>query len=141
MKEGLLETPTRAAWLVSNLPPKSTVGADANLMSYTEWAVLHTSLTAAGHCLMPLEENLIDKVWGNEQPAPTANTVMPQPMQFSGCSAGEKVKSCRDEMNKNNAKALVVTALDEVAYILNLRGSIRYTLQSCVFCICYSNIR
>lgn len=123
MKEGLLETPTRAAWLVSNLPPKSTVGADANLMSYTEWAVLHTSLTAAGHCLMPLEENLIDKVWGNEQPAPTANTVMPQPMQFSGCSAGEKVKSCRDEMNKNNAKALVVTALDEVAYILNLRGS------------------
>ncbi|XP_076241429.1 xaa-Pro aminopeptidase ApepP [Calliopsis andreniformis] len=123
MKEGLLDTPTRVAWLVSNLPPKSTVGADANLMSYTEWAVLHTNLTAAGHCLMPLEENLIDKVWGNEQPVPTNNIVLPQQLQFSGRIAGEKVKSCRDEMKKNNAKALVITALDEVAYILNFRGS------------------
>lgn len=123
MREGLLDTPTRSAWLVSNLPPQSTVGADANLMSYTEWVDLYTSLTAAGHCLMPLEGNLIDKVWGNEQPAPTANTILPQPLEFSGCSAGKKVKSCREAMSKNKAKALVITALDEVAYILNLRGS------------------
>ncbi|XP_024224252.1 xaa-Pro aminopeptidase ApepP isoform X1 [Bombus impatiens] len=123
MKEGLLDTPTRAAWLISNLPPKSTIGADPNLISYTEWAVLHTSLAAAGHCLMPLEENLIDKVWGDEQPAPTTNVVLPQPLQFSGCSAGKKVKMCREVMNKNNVKVLVISALDEVAYILNLRGS------------------
>ncbi|XP_076678349.1 xaa-Pro aminopeptidase ApepP [Andrena cerasifolii] len=123
MREGSLDTPTRAAWLVANLPPKSTVGADANLMSYTEWAVLHTSLTAAGHSLMPLEENVIDKVWGNEQPDPTANTVLPHIMKFSGRSAGKKVSDCKDDMSKNNVKALVVTALDEVAYLLNLRGS------------------
>ncbi|XP_053977342.1 xaa-Pro aminopeptidase ApepP [Hylaeus volcanicus] len=123
MREGLLDTPTRAAWLVSNLPPKSTVGADSNLMSYTEWAVLHTSLNAAGHCLMPLEENLIDKVWGTEQPLATGNIILPHPLQFSGCTVKEKVRLCRKEMNKNKAKALVVTALDEVAYILNLRGS------------------
>lgn len=123
MREGSLDTPTRAAWLVSNLPPKSTVGADANLMSYTEWAVLHTSLTAAGHCLMPLEENLIDKVWGSNQPAATGNVVVPHPLQFSGCSASKKVELCKETMNKNKVKALVITALDEVAYILNLRGS------------------
>ncbi|XP_076166022.1 xaa-Pro aminopeptidase ApepP isoform X2 [Ptiloglossa arizonensis] len=123
MKEGLLDTPTRAAWLVSNLPPKSTIGADSNLMSYTEWAVFHTSLSAAGHYLMPLEENLIDKVWGNEQPAATGNIVFPQPLQFSGCTVEEKVRLCREDMNKNKAKALVITALDEVAYVLNLRGS------------------
>ncbi|XP_033340803.1 xaa-Pro aminopeptidase ApepP [Megalopta genalis] len=123
MKEGLLDTPTTVKWLVSNLPPKSTVGADANLMSYTEWVYLHTSLTAAGHCLIPLEENLIDKVWGNEQPVATGNIVLPQSLQFSGCTAGEKVRLCREEMNKNEAKVLVITALDEVAYILNFRGS------------------
>ncbi|XP_076650341.1 xaa-Pro aminopeptidase ApepP [Halictus rubicundus] len=123
MREGLLDTPTRAAWLVSNLPPKSTVGADSNLMSYTEWAILHTSLTAAGHCLMPLEENLIDKVWGNEQPDSKGNTILPQPLQFSGRTVAEKVRLCREEMDKNKAKVLVITALDEVAYILNFRGS------------------
>ncbi|XP_029167258.1 xaa-Pro aminopeptidase ApepP-like [Nylanderia fulva] len=123
MREGLLDTPTIAAWLASNLPPKSAVGADANLISYTEWARLHTSLTTAGHCLIPLPENLVDKVWADEQPAPTANVILPQSLQYSGQSAGDKVRLCRKAMKENNVMILVVTALDEIAYLLNWRGS------------------
>lgn len=123
MREGLLDTPTIAAWLASNLPPKSAVGADANLISYTEWARLHTSLTTAGHCLIPLPENLVDKVWADEQPAPTANVILPQALQYSGQSAGDKVRLCREAMRENNVTVLVVTALDEIAYLLNWRGS------------------
>ncbi|XP_011861278.1 PREDICTED: xaa-Pro aminopeptidase 1 [Vollenhovia emeryi] len=123
MREGLLDTPTIAVWLASNLPPKSVVGADANLISYTEWARLHTGLTAAGHCLIPLPENLVDKMWGDEQSAPTANIVLPQPLRYSGRSAGDKVRLCRDAMEENDATVLVVTALDEIAYLLNWRGS------------------
>ncbi|XP_047347344.1 xaa-Pro aminopeptidase ApepP [Vespa velutina] len=123
MKEGLLETPTMQAWLASNLPPKSVVGADPNLLSYTKWVTLHTALIAAGHTLLPLEENLIDKVWGNEQPLPAANNIVPQSLHFSGKSAGEKIKLCRDTMKLTSAKILIITALDEVAYLLNLRGS------------------
>ncbi|XP_011644972.1 xaa-Pro aminopeptidase ApepP isoform X1 [Pogonomyrmex barbatus] len=123
MREGLLDTPTIAVWLASNLPPKSVVGADANLISYTEWARLHTTLTAAGHSLISLSENLVDKVWGDEQPARTANKVVPQPLQYSGQSTGDKVKLCRKAMQENDATVLVVTALDEIAYLLNWRGS------------------
>lgn len=123
MREGLLDTPTIPIWLAANLPPKSVVGADANLISYTEWARLHTSLTAAGHCLIPLSENLVDKVWAEEQPALTANTVLPQPLQYSGLSAGNKVNFCRQVMRENNTTVLVITALDEIAYLLNWRGS------------------
>lgn len=123
MREGLLDTPTIAVWLASNLPPKSVVGADANLISYTEWARLHTSLTAAGHCLIPLPENLVDKVWADEQPAPTANAVLPQSLRYSGQSAEDKVRLCRDAMRENDATVLVVTALDAIAYLLNWRGS------------------
>lgn len=123
MREGLLDTPTTAAWLASNLPPKSIVGADANLISYTEWARLHTSLTAAGHCLIPLSENLADKVWSNEQPPLTANVILPQPIQYSGERAGDKVTACRAAMGKNGATVLVITALDAIAYLLNWRGS------------------
>lgn len=122
MRKGLLDTPTKPNWLVSNLPPKSTVGVDANLMSYREWAVMFSSLTAAGHCLLPLKENLIDKIWGEDRPGPTA-AVLPQPYQFSGCKSSEKIERCREEMTKNGTKILVVTALDEVAYLLNFRGS------------------
>lgn len=123
MKEGLLETPTMQTWLASNLPPKSVVGADPNLLSYTKWVTLHTALVTAGHTLLPLEENLIDKVWGNEQPLPAANNIVPQSLHFSGKSAGEKIKLCRDIMKLINVKILIITALDEVAYLLNLRGS------------------
>lgn len=123
MREGLLDTPTIPVWLAANLPPKSVVGADANLISYTEWARLHTSLTAAGHCLIPLSENLVDKVWADEQPAPTANTILPQSLKYSGLSVGSKVNFCRQVMRENNATVLVITALDEIAYLLNWRGS------------------
>lgn len=123
MREGLLDTPTIPAWLVAHLPPKSIVGADANLISYTEWARLHTNLTAAGHCLIALPENLVDKVWGDEQPPPTANTIIAHPLQYSGQTAGDKIKLCRDAMEENGATVLVITALDAIAYLLNLRGS------------------
>jgi len=123
MREGLLDTPTITAWLAANLPPRSVVGADANLISYTEWARLHTSLTTAGHCLMALPENLVDKVWSDEQPAPTANPILSQPLRYSGQSAGDKVKLCREAMEENEATILVITALDAIAYLLNWRGS------------------
>lgn len=123
MKEGLLDTPTTAAWLASNLPSKSIVGADANLISYTEWARLHASLTAAGHRLVPLPENLVDKIWADEQPKPTSNIILPQLLQYSGKKAGDKIKLCREAMEKQGATVLVVTALDSIAYLLNWRGS------------------
>lgn len=123
MREGLLDTPTTAMWLTSNLPPKSVVGADANLISYNEWARLHSSLTAAGHSLIALPENLVDKVWADEQPAPTANVILPQLIQYSGEKAGVKVNLCREAMLENDATVLVITALDAIAYLLNWRGS------------------
>lgn len=123
MREGLLDTPTTSVWLASNLPPKSVVGADANLISYTEWARLHSGLTTAGHCLIALPENLVDKVWADEQPVPTANMILPQLIQYSGEKAGVKVNLCREAMLENDATVLVITALDAIAYLLNWRGS------------------
>jgi len=123
MREGLLDTPTITAWLAANLPSKSVVGADANLISFTEWTRLQNSLIDAGHDLIPLSENLVDKVWGDDQPAPTANIVLPQLLRYSGRSAGDKVKACRDAMRENGTTILVVTALDAIAYLLNWRGS------------------
>ncbi|KAG5333331.1 XPP1 aminopeptidase, partial [Acromyrmex heyeri] len=123
MREGLLDTPTITAWLATNLPPKSVVGADANLISFTEWTRLQNSLIDAGHDLIPLSENLVDKVWGDDQPAPTANIVLPQLLRYSGRSAGDKIKACRDAMRENGTTILVVTALDAIAYLLNWRGS------------------
>lgn len=123
MKDGTIGTPSQDEWLISILPPKSTIAADPNLISYSAWAQLQISLTAAGHCLFPLQDNLIDKLWADEQPAPTSNPIVPQLLKYTGKKSCEKIDKCRDEMKKNHAGVLVITALDEIAYILNLRGS------------------
>ncbi|XP_024943564.1 xaa-Pro aminopeptidase ApepP isoform X2 [Cephus cinctus] len=123
MKEGVIGTPTQAEWLAKNLPPKSTVGADPSLLSYNVWLTLHTTLTTAGHSLLALQENLVDQVWGDERPSIPKNKIVPQTLRYTGKKAGEKVELCREAMVKNGATVLVITALDEVAYLLNLRGS------------------
>lgn len=123
MKEGTIGTPTQEEWLISSLPPKSTIGADPNLMSNAVWAPLQNALNIAGHCLFPLQTNLIDQVWADKQPAQTCNVVVPQLIEYTGKTAGEKIAACREAMKKNHSGLLVVSTLDEVAYLLNLRGS------------------
>ncbi|XP_066598684.1 xaa-Pro aminopeptidase ApepP isoform X2 [Prorops nasuta] len=123
MKEGLLDTPTKETWLLNNLSPKSIVGTDPNLICNSEWEYLSSTLNSGGHSIVPLSENLIDKVWGDEQPTDETYIINSHPIQFSGKSAGEKVQLTREAMESVGATILVITALDDIAYLLNLRGS------------------
>lgn len=123
MKRNSPETPTLAEWLVSNLPVSSTVGADPILFSNETWTPLAAALTIAGHKLLPLDENLVDKVWSDEKPAAEDNDIVPQPIEFTGRTASDKIEECRKAMSKKNVDMMLVTALDDIAYALNLRGS------------------
>lgn len=121
MKVGITGTPSKEEWLTANLPPQSTVVADPNIMDYSSWVPLQTSLTAAGHCLVPYE-NLIDKIW-DDRPAECLHKIVPHTMKYSGQSAKAKIEKCREEMKKKGCSVLVISILDEIAYLLNLRGS------------------
>lgn len=123
MKEGVVGTPTQASWLAANLAPKSVVAADPNLTSHTVWAPIQASLVAGGHDFIPLEKNLVDLVWGENKPCSPVNKIVAQPLKYTGKPAGEKVEFCREVMKTEGVTTLVITALDEVAYLLNLRGS------------------
>ncbi|XP_015127089.1 xaa-Pro aminopeptidase ApepP isoform X2 [Diachasma alloeum] len=123
MKRGTAGTPSEEDWLVSELPANSTVGADPNLLCYSTWVHLEAVLTGAGHSLLALEENLIDQLWGDEQPPLTLNPIVPQLLKYTGNKGGDKIAKCRAEMKENRVGALVITYLDEIAYLLNLRGS------------------
>lgn len=122
MKEGVLGTPNQFEWLNSNLPPKSTVGVDINVISYTDWVSMYNSLSNKGHVLMPLEENLVDKIW-DDRPAPISNPIVPHKLEYSGKRAKDKIEHCQKLMKENGVSHFVISALDEVAYLLNWRGS------------------
>lgn len=91
-------------------------------MCSSTWVPLQTQLEASGHKLIPVGTNLIDLVWEHQPPA-TANPVIPLSHQFTGKSIHQKFEEIHKEMKEKNANVLVLSALDEIAWFLNLRGS------------------
>lgn len=115
-------TPSESAWLSKVLPSGSRVGVDPQLMSYDSWHPMQTLLEASGMFLVPVQTNLIDVLW-EDRPAPPCNLIQPHPLKYSGRTSKQKVHDVRLDMEEKGATLLVVTALDEIAWLLNLRGS------------------
>ncbi|KAJ3653741.1 hypothetical protein Zmor_012978 [Zophobas morio] len=122
MKEGVPSTPTQGGWLSKNLPSGSRVGVDPSIYTYNMWMPLQTQLEAAGCKLIPVNQNLVDILWNDRPPRPT-NPVNPLGLEFTGKTVKEKLLSVRAQMKDKKAQFLVLTALDEIAWMLNLRGS------------------
>ena len=92
------------------------------MISHDTWIPLARQLESAGHTLVPISDNLVDHVWDN-RPAPPQNPVDPLDIRYTGKSWRDKVCEIRDEIRNKGAVALVVSALDEIAWLFNLRGS------------------
>ncbi|XP_076464238.1 xaa-Pro aminopeptidase 1-like isoform X2 [Babylonia areolata] len=122
MKEGLVETPTMAKWLNKELAVECMVGCDPTLVSRAVWKPLEKSLQSSGHSLQPVTENLVDLVW-EDRPPPPSSTLMVLSKHYTGYSWQKKVELVQEKLKEKNAKAFIVTALDEVAWLLNLRGA------------------
>ena len=73
--------------------------------------------------LEPIHENLVDNIWkvGRKLPSTRAASVLED--MYSGKPWQEKVKQVRLEMELASADALVITALDEIAWLFNIRGA------------------
>lgn len=140
MKEGVVGTSSIENWLINNLPAHSVVGADPNLLSNSCWIRLQSALSAAAIILQPIENNLIDQIWLADRPKNVLNKILPHNIKYSGRSAGYKIELCFKEMNKYNTSVLILTALDEIAYLLNWRGSdIPYNPVFFAYVILYKN--
>ncbi|XP_064076158.1 xaa-Pro aminopeptidase ApepP-like isoform X1 [Vanessa tameamea] len=126
MKQSLPDTPSMDKWLTSNLVSGSVVGVDPHTMTREEWTPLQTALTKAKMQLLAVDKNMIDLTrfqLNDLPPERPSKDIMHLPIEYTGKTAGQKIKELRDKMTEKNVSALVITALDEVAYTLNLRGS------------------
>lgn len=86
---------------------------------------LGAKLAARGKELVPLlaDGNLVDAAWGAAQPPLPAAPLRVHPLRWAGQAAAEKIAQARGRAAAAGAGALLVTGLDEVAWLLNLRGS------------------
>lgn len=83
---------------------------------------LEKSLGPQGSGLVSLNENLIDIIW-TDRPTRPKNKIFHLDEKYSGLSIDNKIAQVREELVKKKSKAVIVTALDEVAWLFNLRGS------------------
>ncbi|CDJ39001.1 X-prolyl aminopeptidase, putative [Eimeria tenella] len=73
--------------------------------------------------IIPLDQNLVDEIWGVQRPVLPSSSVYAHPKEFRGLSTREKVARTVQTMAKEGADLLLLSSLDEVAWLTNLRGS------------------
>ncbi|XP_006630822.2 xaa-Pro aminopeptidase 1 isoform X1 [Lepisosteus oculatus] len=122
MKMGLKETPSQEDWLISVLPESSKVGVDPWIIAADQWKTMSKALTSAGHTLVAVKENLIDAIWV-DRPARPSSPLIPLGLNYTGMTWKDKVIALRTKMSERRITWFVVTALDEIAWLFNLRGS------------------
>uniref|UniRef100_A0A8C5HEY7 Xaa-Pro aminopeptidase 1 n=1 Tax=Gouania willdenowi TaxID=441366 RepID=A0A8C5HEY7_GOUWI len=122
MKMGLKETPSQEDWLISVLPENSRVGVDPWIIAADQWKTMSKALSSAGHSLVALQDNLIDVVWIDrpERPSKQLRTLG---LEYTGISWHDKITALRAKMTERKITWFVATALDEIAWLFNLRGA------------------
>ncbi|KAG0332715.1 hypothetical protein BG004_001129 [Podila humilis] len=121
MKLGLPDVPTWQEYLVQNLPAGSRIGIDSLVSTATDAHKLEKELSKVGSTLVPVP-NLVDQIWDNRPQRP-ANTLMTLSIETTGKSHMEKIQQLRIDLNKRGVAGCVVSGLDEVAWLFNMRGS------------------
>ena len=110
-----------AAWLAKHAPEGGRIGYDPWLHTGTWVADATTALADRGATLVAVDANPIDAIWA-DRPAPSPAKLTVQPDQFTGASSAEKRAKIADWLSEQNADAVVLTALDSIAWALNIRG-------------------
>lgn len=111
-------------WAAEQSNGGKNVAVDASLIPASAAKKLIDNIKKAGGAdLVPLDENLVDLVWADEQPPRPQEPVIVLPEKFNGKSVQAKLEELREELQKKHAAGFVVSMLDEIAWLFNLRGS------------------
>ncbi|XP_065349359.1 xaa-Pro aminopeptidase 1-like isoform X2 [Cloeon dipterum] len=123
MRNGIRNTPTAAEWVLQNVRrARIRIGADPKLIPHHTWISWEKEFEKYNITLIPVLKNLIDLIWGSDRPEPPKLTMYVHSMEYTGETWQSKVKRVRGAVNAMGADALVITALDEIAWLLNIRG-------------------
>ena len=120
-KEMLPETPSIPSFLKSKLHDGDCVGIDGSVFSTAEAHALKNDLAQAGISFKSIADPM-NQLWSGRPSMPDAPVFIHE-MQYAGKSIEEKLSAIRQEMAQNNVESILISALDEIAWTLNLRGN------------------
>lgn len=121
MKDGLPDTPSIGTWLAETLSENAKAGIDGSLCTPAMQKMLESELSPRG-ISAELCEDPFNEVWNNRPELPT-DKIEVHPLKYAGESAADKIHRLLEKARENGCDAMLLTALDEIAWTLNLRGN------------------
>ena len=121
-RQGEQGVPEIEPWLAATLPMGARVGLDSAVFSAYGFGRIEKELSDAGIQLEPVEHDLVEQVWGAERPPMPDQALRAHPLQYAGETCADKLSRLRQALSDTSADAMVLAALDEIAWLFNLRG-------------------
>lgn len=124
MKLKIPGTLSIAEWLGKELQDVDSpeVGLDGWVNSYSSTSGLIADLRKAGGITVRTNFDPLEEIW-KDRPSIPLKPVEIQPMEFAGEDVSSKIKRIRLALRAQHADGMLVSALDDIAWTLNLRGT------------------
>ncbi len=119
MKDGVPGTPSIKDWLADNLKPGSMVGLDGMLFSAPALDDLKSRL-AVKNITVDCHFDAVSPLW-NDRPEMPMGEIYIHDAAYAGESARSKIDRIRQFMKSHDCQATFISALDEIAWTLNIR--------------------
>ncbi|KAF6994641.1 hypothetical protein CFC21_011297 [Triticum aestivum] len=85
---------------------------------------LKAAISDKNHELILIRDfNLVDEIWGESRPAPPNEPTRVHAIKYAGVDVASKLSFVRSQLDENGCDTVVISMLDEVAWLLNMRGS------------------
>jgi len=110
-----------SAWLGKHAPAGGRIGY-APWLHTRNWVEAARKALGEQRPLVPVNTNPVDKVWA-DQPAASAAPAVPHDLMFAGQTSAEKRAQLADALNAQNCDTVVLSALDSIAWVFNIRGA------------------
>ena len=120
-KEMLPGTPGITDFLASQLKPGETVGLDGRMFSITQFEQIKAELEKHAIGVQPCPDPM-EEIWEDRPAIPEAPAFI-YDLKYAGVNCADKIETIRQELKKQGATSVMLSALDEIAWTLNLRGN------------------
>ena len=114
MRESDIDCPSVIDWLAENI--QGQVGVNPEMFSVNDFADWKTKAQLKSI-------DLIKPIWTDNRPAIPQDKLYPYSADFAGEAVESKLARMREQMAKKGADSMIISALDEIAWLLNIRGN------------------
>ncbi|MBN1034024.1 aminopeptidase P family protein [Clostridium botulinum] len=113
--------PTLHEWLMENMKSGETVSFDGRLFSANEYKEFK-KIKDKKNINIVMNKDLIEEIWKDKPELPKEKAFL-HDIKYCGKSAKEKIEEVRVEMKKMGAQSYIISSLDDIAWLYNIRGN------------------